>query len=45
MLKNAQLWLAAKKKVDDVYPYWRIHNKLYDLTDFIPRHPGGKQLL
>lgn len=34
-------WLRAKKIDDNVGPYWRVHNKLYDLTDFIDRHPGG----
>lgn len=22
---------------------WRVHDKLYDLTDFIERHPGGSE--
>lgn len=26
---------------DNAEGLWRIHNKLYDLTDFIDKHPGG----
>jgi cytochrome b involved in lipid metabolism len=22
--------------------YWRVHNKLYNLEDFIEKHPGGR---
>ena len=25
--------------------YWRIGNKYYDLTPFLDKHPGGRQLL
>ncbi|KAB7500081.1 Cytochrome b5-related protein [Armadillidium nasatum] len=41
ILKNPEYWLDGKREVDEVFPYWRIHNKLYDLTDFISKHPGG----
>ncbi|RXG67353.1 cytochrome b5-related protein [Armadillidium vulgare] len=40
-LKNPDLWLQGKKEDDNVYPYWRLHDKLYDLTAFIKSHPGG----
>ncbi|XP_068219371.1 cytochrome b5-related protein-like [Palaemon carinicauda] len=36
-------WLKGKRIDDDIGPYWRVHNKLYDLTDFAKRHPGGKE--
>lgn len=39
--KSFEEWLKAKRIDDNVAPYWRVHNKLYDLTDFIDRHPGG----
>lgn len=35
-------WLDAKRRDDDVEGgLWRIHNSLYDLSDFINKHPGG----
>ena len=27
------------------WPYWYIHNKLYDLTPWLEKHPGGKEFL
>lgn len=31
------------KNIDDgAEGYWRIHDKLYDLTKFLDSHPGGK---
>nr|QKG32711.1 fads2a [Gecarcoidea lalandii] len=38
-------WLSGKRIDDDVGPYWRVHNKLYDLTEFIDKHPGGRTWL
>ena len=26
-------------------PLWKVHGKYYDLTKFIPRHPGGQRVL
>lgn len=43
--KSPHTWLNGKRIDDDVGPYWRVHNKLYDLTDFIDKHPGGKDWL
>lgn len=40
-LKNAYTWMSGKRVDDDVGKYWRIHNKLYDLTTFAHTHPGG----
>jgi cytochrome b involved in lipid metabolism len=25
--------------------YWRINNKYYDLTPFLDKHPGGRQVV
>ncbi|KAK7080234.1 hypothetical protein SK128_017051, partial [Halocaridina rubra] len=44
-LKCPLIWLNGKRIDDNIGPYWRIHNKLYDLTDFINRHPGGRTWL
>lgn len=35
-------WLEAKRKDDNVEDgLWRIKNTLYNLKDFIDKHPGG----
>ncbi|XP_075972013.1 cytochrome b5-related protein-like [Anticarsia gemmatalis] len=38
-------WLAGKVMDDGAEGLWRIHDKLYDLTRFIKRHPGGEEWL
>lgn len=39
-------WLDAKREDDNVEDgLWRIHNTLYDLTEFIDKHPGGQDWL
>lgn len=38
-------WLKSKRQQDDAEKLWRIHNSLYDLTDFIQYHPGGSDWL
>ncbi|KAH8409429.1 hypothetical protein KR222_004275 [Zaprionus bogoriensis] len=34
-------WLKGKNADDEAEGLWRIKDKLYDLTDFAQRHPGG----
>ncbi|KAF2892879.1 hypothetical protein ILUMI_13296 [Ignelater luminosus] len=36
------MWLDEKRKTDGAEGLWRIHDNLYDLTDFIRNHPGGQ---
>lgn len=38
-------WLEGKRIDDNAEGLWRIHDKLYDVTDFIQRHPGGAEWL
>lgn len=38
-------WLAGRRKDDNAEGLWRVHDKLYDLTDFIDKHPGGRDWL
>lgn len=38
-------WIEGKRKDDYAEGLWRVHDKLYDLTEFIPNHPGGKSWL
>lgn len=38
---TSETWLVQKKADDGAEGLWRIHNNLYDLTDWVNRHPGG----
>ena len=38
-------WLAGKRKDDNAEGLWRVHNNLYDLSDFVKTHPGGSDWL
>lgn len=40
-LITAYSWLSGKVEDDETEGLWRIHNTLYDFTEFIDRHPGG----
>lgn len=44
-VKGCKKWLDGKRIDDNAENLWRIHNKLYDLTDFLERHPGGSNWL
>lgn len=37
--------MEGKKIDDNAEGLWRVHDKLYDLTDFVKRHPGGAEWL
>ena len=42
-LRGANHWLESKRKADGIDKnLWRIHDRLYNLTDFALQHPGGK---
>ena len=45
--RTTQRWLEGKRIDDDIGSpeLWRVHNDLYDLTDFIEHHPGGADWL
>lgn len=34
-------WLESRRQDDNAEGLWRVHDTLYDLTDFINLHPGG----
>lgn len=38
-------WIEGKRRDDSAEELWRVHDKIYDLTDFIPKHPGGEYWL
>lgn len=40
-LKIGDLWLEGKRHDDDTDGLWRVHDDLYDLTEFVKKHPGG----
>lgn len=44
-LKGCKKWLDGKRIDDNAEGLWRVRDKLYDLTDFINRHPGGSDWL
>ncbi|CAL8110466.1 unnamed protein product [Orchesella dallaii] len=35
-------WLIVKRRDDNIGNLWRVHDKLYNLEDFIAKHPGGR---
>ncbi|XP_011192500.1 cytochrome b5-related protein [Zeugodacus cucurbitae] len=41
LIKTCEGWTESKQKDDEAEGLWRIKDELYDLTEFIPRHPGG----
>ncbi|KAL3272610.1 hypothetical protein HHI36_014078 [Cryptolaemus montrouzieri] len=42
-LHSSDIWLAGKRADEGAEGLWRIHDELYDLTDFIKIHPGGSE--
>lgn len=38
-------WIEGKRDDDYAEELWRVHDKLYDLTNFIAKHPGGQYWL
>ncbi|EDW28733.1 GL18786 [Drosophila persimilis] len=38
---TVESWLEGKHSDDGAEGLWRINDKLYDLSDFATRHPGG----
>lgn len=38
----ADLWIEDKRADDGAEGLWRIHDDLYDLSDWIDKHPGGR---
>lgn len=41
--KTIQQWMKGKRIQDATEGLWRIHDGLYDLTNFISAHPGGTE--
>ncbi|KAG5882187.1 hypothetical protein JTB14_016455 [Gonioctena quinquepunctata] len=42
---TVDVWLEEKKDTDGAEGFWRVHDGIYDLTEFIEKHPGGSEWL
>lgn len=40
-VQSVEEWFETRRKTDGAEGLWRVHDTLYDLTDFAFRHPGG----
>lgn len=43
--KNGDTWLMDKREDDGAEGLWRIHDTLYDFSQFLDKHPGGRDWL
>lgn len=41
-IKTAATWIKGRAMDDNYGPLWRVHDKLYDLGEFVDKHPGGR---
>ncbi|KAE9535776.1 hypothetical protein AGLY_007677 [Aphis glycines] len=44
-IRSADSWIEARRKEDGADGLWRIYDGLYDLKQWIHKHPGGSQWL
>lgn len=42
---NGDNWLRDKQDTDGAEGLWRIGDDLYDFSEFVTKHPGGKDWL
>nr|XP_018906533.1 PREDICTED: cytochrome b5-related protein-like [Bemisia tabaci] len=42
---TVESWIEGKQVDDGAEKLWRIHDKLYDFTEWIQKHPGGETFL
>ncbi|XP_066246438.1 cytochrome b5-related protein-like [Euwallacea similis] len=43
--QSVDMWLEDKVGTDNAEGLWRVHNGIYDLTEFVHKHPGGSEWL
>lgn len=43
--KGGIAWLEGRCQDDGAEGLWRVHDKLYDFSKFMEKHPGGKEWL
>lgn len=44
-IKTATQWINGRRIDDNIGDLWRVHDKLYDLSAFMNKHPGGSMWL
>ncbi|KAK3923005.1 Cytochrome b5-related protein [Frankliniella fusca] len=42
---TGESYMDSRRRDDGAEGLWRVHDKLYDLEDFVKRHPGGEHWL
>ncbi|XP_053603855.1 cytochrome b5-related protein-like [Plodia interpunctella] len=45
LIRDPLNWLQGKAMDDGAEGLWRVHDKLYDFSDFMKKHPGGEEWL
>ncbi|XP_050511041.1 cytochrome b5-related protein-like isoform X1 [Diabrotica virgifera virgifera] len=45
MFLTSHVWMDERRQTDGAEGFWRIHDGLYDFTNFINQHPGGSDWL
>lgn len=43
--QTVDMWLEDKVLTDNAEGLWRVYDGIYDLTDFVEKHPGGSEWL
>lgn len=43
--RDSTQWLSGKALDDGAEGLWRVHDGIYDLNEFINKHPGGSEWL
>lgn len=43
--KSASKWIQGRQMQDGAEGLWRVHDELYDFSEFISSHPGGEMWL
>lgn len=44
-VKGCWKWLKGRRADDNAEGLWRVGDKLYDMTRYIDKHPGGREWL
>lgn len=44
-LKTGKGFLECRRREDGAENLWRVHNSLYDLSNFEKSHPGGREFI
>jgi hypothetical protein len=44
-VKGCWKWLKGRRADDNAEGLWRVWDKLYDLSGYVEKHPGGREWL